>query len=87
MIILKDGIAHVQAKAVSMGKRPLTDFEDPALNGKCKTADFESILEVAVLCVASSRKGRPTIDVVFETMDKAWKNTVTYMVGFSYVFY
>ncbi|KAM7494454.1 hypothetical protein LguiB_029063 [Lonicera macranthoides] len=68
-----------KAKAVSMGKRPLTDFEDPALNGKCNTADFESILEVAVFCVASSRIGRPTIDVVFETMDKAWKNAVAYV--------
>ena len=63
-----------------MGKRPLRDFEDPRLNENLKTVDFESILQIAVLCAAKSSKGRPTIDVVFEEMDKAWKNTVADMV-------
>ncbi|KAI3746086.1 hypothetical protein L6452_08507 [Arctium lappa] len=64
-----------KAKDVSMGRRPLTDIEDPKLNGNLNTVDFDSILDVAVLCVAKSSKGRPTIDVVFGEMDKAWKNT------------
>ncbi|KVI07924.1 Concanavalin A-like lectin/glucanase, subgroup, partial [Cynara cardunculus var. scolymus] len=52
-----------KAKDVSMGRRPLTDIEDPKLNGNLNTVDFESILQIAVLCVAKSSKGRPTIDV------------------------
>ncbi|KAL8252811.1 hypothetical protein R6Q59_036504 [Mikania micrantha] len=68
-----------KAKDVSMGRRPLTDFEDPRLNGNLNTVDFESILQVAVLCVAKSSKGRPTIDVVFGEMDKAWQNTLADM--------
>lgn len=63
-----------------MGRRPLTDMEDPKLNGNLNTIDFESILQVAVLCVAKSSKGRPTIDVVFSEMDKAWQNTAADMV-------
>ncbi|XP_071697418.1 probable serine/threonine-protein kinase PBL21 [Rutidosis leptorrhynchoides] len=68
-----------KAKDVNMGRRPLTDFEDPRLNGNLNTQDFESILQVAVLCVAKSSKGRPTIDVVFSEMDKAWQNTAADM--------
>ncbi|XP_015578671.2 probable leucine-rich repeat receptor-like protein kinase At5g49770 [Ricinus communis] len=68
-----------KAKDVSMGKRPVTDFEDPRLDGQVNRADFEAILQIAVLCVAKSSKGRPTMDVVFEEMDKAWKNTIAYM--------
>nr|XP_043633031.1 wall-associated receptor kinase-like 21 [Erigeron canadensis] len=68
-----------KAKDVSMGRRPLTDIEDPRLNGNLNTVDFESILQVAVLCVAKSSKGRPTIDVVFGEMDKAWQNTLADM--------
>ncbi|OMO84681.1 hypothetical protein CCACVL1_10718 [Corchorus capsularis] len=64
-----------KAKDVSMGNRPLTDFEDPRLNGNLDRTDFESILQIAVLCVARSSRGRPPIDVVFEEMEKAWKNT------------
>ncbi|KAI3724211.1 hypothetical protein L2E82_35981 [Cichorium intybus] len=64
-----------KARDVSMGRRPLTDIEDPRLNGNLNTVDFDSILQVAVLCVAKSSKGRPTIDVVFGEMDKAWQNT------------
>ncbi|KAH9728300.1 protein kinase domain-containing protein [Citrus sinensis] len=65
-----------KARDVSMGKRPIKDFEDPRLNGNINRADFESILKIAVLCVAKSSKGRPTIDVVYEEIDKAWKNTM-----------
>ncbi|OMO87821.1 hypothetical protein COLO4_20555 [Corchorus olitorius] len=65
----------IKAKDVSMGNRPLTDFEDPRLNGNLDRTDFESILQIAVLCVARSSRGRPPIDVVFEEMEKAWKNT------------
>ncbi|PWA36199.1 protein kinase-like domain, Concanavalin A-like lectin/glucanase domain protein [Artemisia annua] len=68
-----------KAKDVSLGRRPLTDIEDPKLNGNLNTVDFESILQVAVLCVAKSSKGRPTIDVVFGEMDKAWQNTAADM--------
>ncbi|PHT31983.1 hypothetical protein CQW23_28320 [Capsicum baccatum] len=64
-----------KAKDVSMGKRGLKDFEDPRLKGEVNSVDFESILQIAVLCVAKSSKGRPTIDVVFEEIDKVWKNT------------
>jgi hypothetical protein len=64
-----------KAKDASMGKRPLTDFEDTRLRGTVNTTDFEAILQVAVLCVAKSSKGRPTIDVVFDELEKAWKNT------------
>lgn len=70
-----------QAKDVNMMKRPLTDFQDPCLNGDIITIDFESILQIAVLCVASSRSGRPTILMVCEELDKAYKNTVAEMVG------
>ena len=70
----------MQAKDASAGKRPLTDFEDPRLNGKVNSVDFEAILQIAVLCVAKSSKGRPTIDDVFEEIEKAWKNTLAEMV-------
>ncbi|XP_016481571.1 cysteine-rich receptor-like protein kinase 42 isoform X1 [Nicotiana tabacum] len=66
-----------KAKDVSMAKRPLKDFEDPRLKGQLNSVDFESILQIAVLCVAKSSKGRPTIEVVFEEMDKVWKNTLS----------
>ncbi|CAI9772410.1 unnamed protein product [Fraxinus pennsylvanica] len=64
-----------KAKDVNMGKRPLTDFQEPRMKGSVNTVDFESILQIAVLCVASSSRGRPTIDLVFEELDKAWRNT------------
>ena len=56
-----------------MGKRPLTDFEDPRLHGNLNRTDFEAILHIAVLCVAKSSRGRPPIDVVFDEIEKAWK--------------
>ncbi|KAJ0079548.1 hypothetical protein Patl1_23012 [Pistacia atlantica] len=72
-----------KARDVNLGKRPLSDFEDPRLNGNLNKADFESILQIAVLCVAKSSKGRPTINDVFEEIDKAWKNTKAEMVNLS----
>ncbi|GMI88828.1 hypothetical protein HRI_002552100 [Hibiscus trionum] len=64
-----------KATDVSMGKRPFTDFEDPRLHGDLNRKDFEAILNIAVLCVAKSSRGRPPIDVVFDELEKAWKNT------------
>ena len=66
---------------MNSGKRPLKDFEDPRLKGEVITEDFKSILQVAVLCVAKSHKGRPAIDQVYQEFDKAWKNTEACMVG------
>ncbi|KAG2395303.1 G-type lectin S-receptor-like serine/threonine-protein [Vigna angularis] len=68
-----------KARDVSMGKRPLSDFEDPRLKGKVDKADFEAILQIAVLCVAKSSKGRPTIEVVFDELDKVCMDTETKM--------
>lgn len=65
-----------KARDVSIGIRPLSDFEDPRLNGNVNKADFESILQVAVFCVAQESKDRPTIDMFFHELEKAWKNTV-----------
>ncbi|PPD69850.1 hypothetical protein GOBAR_DD33262 [Gossypium barbadense] len=70
---------HILAKDVSMGNRPSTDFEDPRLHGNLNRKDFEAILQIAVLCVAKSSRGRPPIDVVFDELEKAWKNTVADM--------
>ncbi|EXC21748.1 putative LRR receptor-like serine/threonine-protein kinase [Morus notabilis] len=67
-----------KAKDVSLGNRSIHDFEDPRLKGKFNKADFKSILEIAVLCVAKSSEDRPNIDMVFFEMDKAWKNTNAY---------
>lgn len=63
-----------------MGNRPLTDFEDPRLHGNLNRTDFETILHLAVLCVAKSSRGRPPISVVYDEIDKAWKNTKVDMV-------
>ncbi|CAI9090942.1 OLC1v1025840C1 [Oldenlandia corymbosa var. corymbosa] len=64
-----------KARDVSIGRRPLKDFEDPRMQGNLNVVDFESILQLAVLCVAKSSDGRPSIDIVFEELDKALKNT------------
>ncbi|KAF9606203.1 hypothetical protein IFM89_023658 [Coptis chinensis] len=64
-----------KAKDVVMRKRPLADFEDPRLNGYLNVEDFESILQLAVLCSSKSSKLRPTIDVVLEELDKIWNRT------------
>ncbi|TKY61314.1 receptor protein kinase [Spatholobus suberectus] len=68
-----------KARDVSIGKRPLSDFEDPRLNGTVDKADFEAILQIAVLCVAKSSKGRPTIEVVFEELDNVCGDTESRM--------
>jgi hypothetical protein len=63
-----------------MGNRLTSDFEDPRLGGNFNKADFKSILQIAVLCVANTSRGRPSIENVFGEMDTAWKNTDTYKV-------
>ncbi|KAK1391045.1 putative leucine-rich repeat receptor-like protein kinase [Heracleum sosnowskyi] len=65
-----------KAKDVIEGKRPLSDFIDHRLDENLIIVDFESILEAAVCCVARSSTARPTIDIIFSEMDKAWKNTL-----------
>lgn len=65
---------------MSLGRRPLKDFQDPKLKGDLNWEDFESILRIAVLCVAKSSAGRPTIEIVFDEMEKAWQNTLADMV-------
>ncbi|POO02983.1 Serine/threonine protein kinase [Trema orientale] len=67
-----------KARDVSLGNRPLEDFEDPRLKGKINKADFKSILSIAVLCVAKSSQDRPSIDIVVNELDKAWRNTHEY---------
>ncbi|XP_057722246.1 serine/threonine-protein kinase CDG1-like [Arachis stenosperma] len=64
-----------KARDVSMGKRPLRDFEDPRLGGEVNKANFESILHIAVLCVAKHGKSRPTIEVIFDELDAVYKDT------------
>ncbi|KAL7215561.1 hypothetical protein ACSBR1_027672 [Camellia fascicularis] len=54
-----------------MGKCPISDFEDPRLNGNVKSVDFESILQIGVLCFAKLSRGRPTIEMVLNVLDKA----------------
>ncbi|KAL0307556.1 UNVERIFIED_CONTAM: hypothetical protein Sangu_3023100 [Sesamum angustifolium] len=65
----------LQATDVVMGKRPVTDFQDPRIRERITSADFESILQTAVVCVSRSSMARPTINLVFEELDKAWKHT------------
>ncbi|KAL0307553.1 UNVERIFIED_CONTAM: putative leucine-rich repeat receptor-like protein kinase [Sesamum angustifolium] len=67
-------LENFAGKDVNMGKRPLTDFQDPRMKNVIDV-DFESILQIAVLCVASSSTGRPTIDLVYEELEKALENT------------
>ena len=57
------------------GKKPLEEFIDPRVRDDVIIEDFVLILKIAVLCVASSSVGRPTIKDVFEEMDKALRNT------------
>ncbi|CAN4115240.1 unnamed protein product [Withania somnifera] len=61
-----------KAKDVSTGKLPITEFEDPRLKGKRMNHEvLQSILQTAVVCVAETRKGRPTIEQVLEELNKA----------------
>ncbi|CAN6241457.1 unnamed protein product [Urochloa humidicola] len=64
-----------KAKDVVSGKKPLEEFIDPRVRDDVIIEDFVLILKIAVLCVASSSIGRPTIKDVFEEMDKALRNT------------
>ena len=57
------------------GKKALEEFIDPRVRDDVIIEDFVLILKIAVLCVASSSVGRPTIKDVFEEMDKALRNT------------
>ncbi|EYU39766.1 hypothetical protein MIMGU_mgv1a017632mg, partial [Erythranthe guttata] len=74
-IVMLQLLSGQRAKDVSIGKRPLTDFVDPRMKGNVNYVDFESILQIAVLCAANSSKGRPTIDLVFDELERAWNNT------------
>ncbi|XP_047337786.1 probable receptor-like protein kinase At5g38990 [Impatiens glandulifera] len=58
-----------------MGQRRITEFIDPKIQGDVNLTDFKSILEIAVLCVSKSGKGRPPIGEVLDEMEKALKNT------------
>lgn len=71
----------MQAKDVNMQKRPLADFQDRKMKGNIVTEDFKSILQLAVLCVASSSTGRPSIGEVVDDLEKALKNTQLKMVS------
>uniref|UniRef100_A0A803PTS2 Protein kinase domain-containing protein n=1 Tax=Cannabis sativa TaxID=3483 RepID=A0A803PTS2_CANSA len=73
-IVASDQLTR-KAKDVNLGNRPIEDFEDPRLKGKYNKADFRSILSIAIMCVASSSKDRPDIEMVLHEMNKAWKNT------------
>ncbi|KAL6009377.1 hypothetical protein ACLOJK_022606 [Asimina triloba] len=66
-----------KAKDVIMHKRPLSDFKDPRMGNNYNPADFESILYVAVLCVAKSSKGRPTINIVFEELENTERDNTS----------
>ncbi|CAL9767851.1 unnamed protein product, partial [Musa acuminata subsp. burmannicoides] len=69
-----------KAKDVSAGKRPLEDFVDPRLEGELNLEVFKSILNISVLCVASSSKGRPTINDLVGEIERAYENTSANMV-------
>lgn len=71
----------MQARDASAGKRPLTDFVDPCLQGQVNLDDFKSILRVAVLCVSGSSKGRPRIKDLVEELEKTCSNAPNKMVG------
>jgi serine/threonine protein kinase len=73
-IVARDSLTK-KAKDVVNGKKPLEEFIDPRVRNEVIIEDFVLILEIAVLCVASSSTGRPTIKDVFEEMDKAQRNT------------
>lgn len=63
-----------------MGLRPLSDFKDTRVE-EINDVDFESILQIAVLCTANSSAGRPTIDLIFDEMERVWRNTQAEMVS------
>lgn len=64
----------MQAKNVSSGKLPMTEFEDPKLKGKQTNVEaLKSILQIAVNCVSETREERPTIDKVYEELNNTWR--------------
>ncbi|XP_042398777.1 leucine-rich repeat receptor protein kinase HPCA1-like isoform X2 [Zingiber officinale] len=71
------------ARDASSGKRPLTDFVDPCLQGQVNLDDFKSILRVAVLCASGSSKGRPRIKDLVEELEKTCSNTQNKMLEVS----
>lgn len=73
-IVARDSLTK-KAKDVVSGKKPLEEFIDPRVRDDVIIEDFVLILKIAVLCVASSSVGRPTIKDVLEEMDKALRNT------------
>jgi serine/threonine protein kinase len=75
LTILTFSFFYLKAKDVVSGKKPLEEFIDPRVRDDVIIEDFVLILKIAVLCVASSSVGRPTIKDVLEEMDKALRNT------------
>ncbi|KQJ88559.1 hypothetical protein BRADI_4g19550v3 [Brachypodium distachyon] len=75
-IVARDSLTK-KAKDVVSGKKPLDEFIDNRIRDEVNIEDFVLILKIAVLCVAHSSVGRPTIKDVYEEMDKAWRNTIT----------
>lgn len=73
-------LKSLQANDVNMMRRPIADFQDQRMKGGVITVDFESIPQIAVLCVANSIAGRPTIELVYEELDKAYKNRLKKLV-------
>ncbi|ONM20108.1 probable serine/threonine-protein kinase PBL28 [Zea mays] len=73
-IVARDSLTK-KAKDVVSGKKPLEEFIDPRVRDDVVIEDFVLILKIAVLCVASSSVGRPTIKDVFEEMDRALRST------------
>ncbi|XP_019231505.1 PREDICTED: inactive protein kinase SELMODRAFT_444075-like [Nicotiana attenuata] len=78
------GIAHfgqddkniLLTKAKEIGKIPMTEFEDPWLKGKVVNDEaLKSIMQIALLCVTETSKERPTIEQVYEELNKAWSLT------------
>ncbi|MQL81234.1 hypothetical protein Taro_013701 [Colocasia esculenta] len=68
-----------KAKDVAQRKRPLEDFVDHRLEKDVNLADFNSILQIADLCVASSSQGRPSSEDLFYELDRIWTNTLANM--------
>lgn len=75
MIQVHTQLFQMKARDVVSGKKPLDEFIDPRVRDEVNIEDFVLILKIAVLCVAHSSVGRPTIKDVFEEMDKALTNT------------
>lgn len=67
----------MQPKYVSIGKLPITKFEDPILNGNPIIHEaLKSILQITVCCVFETRIIRPTIEQVSVELNKAWRSAI-----------